>query len=153
MITVKTVLNTLDREGFFPALWTLKEVEGIDRERRLLAVAYARRVQHLMTNPESVNALIVAERYANGGGTEEELQTAMNAAWDAHAASDADANADAAAAWASRAHAAAAAAVAAAPWAAYAAVSKTERDWQIAELRRVCECIEAGTDPYPRTDA
>lgn len=24
-----------------------------------------------------------------------------------------------------------------------------EREWQIAELRRVCECIEAGTDPYP----
>lgn len=80
MSTIKNVLETLDRDGFRPALRKLDEVEGADRERRLLAVAYARRVQHLMITQKSITALDVSERYANGQATEDELEKAMHAA-------------------------------------------------------------------------
>ena len=57
--------------------------EGIadDKTLRLFAVACARRVQHLMTDKRSINALDVAERYANGEATEDELAAARDAAW------------------------------------------------------------------------
>ena len=53
--------------------------EGIvdDKTLRLFAVACARRVQHLLTDQRSLDALDVAEKYANGNATEDEL----NAAW------------------------------------------------------------------------
>lgn len=54
-----------------------------DREWRLLMVAYARRVQHLNTNPIVKNAIDVAERYANGEATDGELKTARDAIWSA----------------------------------------------------------------------
>lgn len=58
-----------------------------DRELRLFAVWCARRVQHLMTDPRSINAIDVAERYANGEATDDELTAAWDAAgaaaWDA----------------------------------------------------------------------
>ena len=52
-----------------------------DRELRLFAVSSARRVQHLMTDPRSVESLDVAERHANGDATDEELAAAWAAAW------------------------------------------------------------------------
>ena len=59
--------------------------EGIvdDKTLRLFAVGCARRVQHLMTDQRSLDALDVAERYANGNATKDELNAAMAAAWDA----------------------------------------------------------------------
>lgn len=77
--------------------------EGVldDRTLRLFAVWCARRVQHLMTDPRSVTALDVAERFANGAATEDELRAAYAAARDAAAGAAADAAWDAAgaAAW------------------------------------------------------
>ena len=146
MNTIKTVIEALDREGFYRALKTLEEVEGIDREKRLLAVAYGRRVQHLMDDPRSIDALDVSERYTNGQATEEEFEKAKRAARHAYA----NAYANAAAAAAAAVDAAAYADAAAAAVAAAVVTEKAEREWQEAELRRVCECIEAGTDPYPR---
>ena len=57
--------------------------EGVltDKELRLFAVWSARRVQHLMTDDRSITALDVAERYANGNATDEELKAARDAAW------------------------------------------------------------------------
>ena len=56
-------------------------LEGLSRKQRgLFAVRCARRVQYLMTDPRSVAALDVAERYANGQATYEELRTAVDAA-------------------------------------------------------------------------
>ena len=71
-------------------------LEGLsDKQLRLFAVRCARRVQHLMTDPRSVAALDVAERYANGEAKDDELSAAVDAAWDARDAA-ADAARDAA---------------------------------------------------------
>ena len=77
-----------------------------DAQLRMFAVRCARRVQHLMTDPRSLAALDVAERYANGEATDAELA----AAWDvARAAAWAWAATAAEAAWAAASAAAAAA--------------------------------------------
>ena len=56
-------------------------LEGLsDKQLRLFAVRCARRVQHLMTDPRSIAALDVAERYAHGEATDEELRAAQVAA-------------------------------------------------------------------------
>jgi hypothetical protein len=73
------LLTVLQSNGLEDALWCFRAVEGFDREKRLLAVAFAREVEHLM--PEaSKPALAVAERFANGLATEEELAQARSAA-------------------------------------------------------------------------
>jgi hypothetical protein len=56
--------------------------EGIvgDKTLRLFAVGCARKVQHLMKDQRSIDALDVAERYANGNATEDELAAAREAA-------------------------------------------------------------------------
>ena len=110
----------LDYNGLDDALWCLRAVEGYDREIRLFAVWCARRVQHLMTDPRSVEALDVAERHARGEASDKELKAARSLA---------------AAAWA--------AAGRAAEWAECAARAagmdrNTERAAQAEELRRVC---------------
>jgi len=81
---------------------TLNAIRKRDREIRLLAVRYAREVQHLMTDPRSLRALDVAEAYARGEATDEELAIARDAAGDAAwvAAGDAAGDAAWAAAWA-----------------------------------------------------
>ncbi len=57
--------------------------EGIvgDKTLRLFAVGCARKVQHLMKDQRSIDALDVAERYANGNATKDELAAARAAAW------------------------------------------------------------------------
>ena len=67
--------------------------EGIvgDKTLRLFAVGCAKKVQHLMKDQRSIDALDVAERYANGNATKDELAAAWaaarEAAWDAARAS------------------------------------------------------------------
>jgi hypothetical protein len=100
--------------------------EGVltDVELRRFAVWSARQVQHRMTDERSVNALDIAERYANGAATDEELAVARAAAYAAaYAAADAVARAAAYAAYAAAdaAYAAADAVARAAAYAAYAA--------------------------------
>jgi hypothetical protein len=53
------------------------------RSQRLLAVAFARRVQLIMRDLRSIAALDVAYRHAKGKATDEELATAHSAARDA----------------------------------------------------------------------
>ena len=62
--------------------WLLinQENEATDKELRLIAVKCARQVQHLMTDQRSINALDVAEKFASGEATEEELAAAWAAA-------------------------------------------------------------------------
>ena len=59
--------------------------EGVlpDKELRLFTVWCARRVQHLMTDDRSIAAVDVAERYANGNATLQELNAAREAAREA----------------------------------------------------------------------
>jgi hypothetical protein len=124
------LVTILDSNGLDDALWCLRACDGIDREARLYAVWCARQVQHLMTDPRSLAALDVAERYAEGEATGEELTAAWDAARDAAWAAAWDAARDAARA------AARAAAWAAAGAAARDAAWDAAMDAQTAEFRR-----------------
>lgn len=76
-----SIVQILDSNGLDDALWCLRAVKGHDREIRLFAVWCARQVEHLMTDERSKNALNVAERFANGEATEQEMAAAGDAAW------------------------------------------------------------------------
>ena len=117
------LVTILESNGLDDAIWCLRAIKGHEREMRLFAVACARRVQHLMTDPGSREALDVAERYANGEATAGELAAARAAAWAA-------ARAAARAAWAAADAAAGAAAWAAAWDAARDTAWAAEREWQ-----------------------
>ena len=78
-----SLLTILDSNGLDDALWCLRAVDGYDKELRLYAVWCARQVQHLMNDQRSIDALDVAEKYAHGQATHEELKQARDAAWDA----------------------------------------------------------------------
>jgi hypothetical protein len=92
----------LESNGLDDALWALRASNISDRDARLFAVWCARQVQHSMVDERSINAIDVAEKFANGEATREELDAARAAAWAAlDAAWDATrAAARAAAAWA-----------------------------------------------------
>ena len=78
-----SIITILDSNGLSDALWCLRAVEGYDKEIRLFAVWCARRVQHMMTDPRSIAAIDVAERYAFGQATDDDLRKARDAAEDA----------------------------------------------------------------------
>jgi hypothetical protein len=76
----------LDSNNLSDALWCLRAEPQHASIWRLLAVHYARQVQHLMTDPRTLAALDVAERHARGLATDDELAaagTAGTAAWTA----------------------------------------------------------------------
>ena len=80
-------------------LWVVCREELIDAKTlRLFAVWCAREALKLVDNPDprSVAACDVAERYANGQATRDELAAALAAAWDAARAAAWDAARDAA---------------------------------------------------------
>ena len=134
-----------------------------DRTLRLFAVWCARQVQHLLTDPRSLDVLDVAERHANGQATDQELraaaQPACHAAWAAAtqyaapgAATQPTWHADDAwaAAWAATwaAEAAAEAAARAAVWAARAAARAAAADAAEAAARaRQAEWLRANARP------
>jgi hypothetical protein len=78
-----SILAILESNGLDDALWCLRAVDGHEKEIRLYTVWCARQVQHLMTDQRSLNALDVAEAFANGQATKEELDAAKAAAKDA----------------------------------------------------------------------
>jgi hypothetical protein len=59
--------------------------EGVlnDRELRLFACFCARQNWHLLTDERSRNAVKVAEKFANGEDTKDDLDAARDAAWPA----------------------------------------------------------------------
>lgn len=77
LVSIETILNS---NGLDYALCCLRAVEGRDREIRHYMVWCARQVQHLMTDQRSINALDVAEKFADGLATQEELDAAREAA-------------------------------------------------------------------------
>ena len=113
LIPIEYILN---KNGVDDALMALRCVKDADRDLRLFAVWCARQVQPLMNDKRSTNALDVAERFANGQASSDELIVAMAAASAAAMAAVRDA------AWAA-ASAASAAAMAAVRDAAWAAAS------------------------------
>jgi hypothetical protein len=144
-LSIKEILSS---NGLDDALWCLRAVDGYDKEIRLLAVAYARQVQHLMTDPRSIAALDVAERYAHGQASDDELAEASAAAWDAacDAACDAAGGAAGGAAWAAASAAVRDAACdavrAAACDAVRAAVRAAVRESQSKMLLEACDAAE-----------
>ena len=63
-------------------IWTAtREKVLTDKEFRLFAVWSARQIQHLMEDPRSIVALDVAEKYANGQASYEDLTSAWVEAW------------------------------------------------------------------------
>jgi hypothetical protein len=86
-----SIVYILESNGFDDALWATQCVAGADRDLRLFAAWCARQVQHLMADERSLNALDVAEKFANGQASEAELYAAQaaaqaaarDAAWDA----------------------------------------------------------------------
>ena len=128
-----SLLTVLDSNGLDDAIWCMRAIEGWDKEIRLYAVWCARQVQHLTKDPRSLVALDVAERFANGEATVEELDAARAVAWGAAW------DAAWAAAWAAAGDAARAAAGAAAR---KSAVWDAARDAQEARLREVCNEVQ-----------
>ena len=143
------IATILDSNGLNDALWCLRAVDGHAREVQLYAVWCARQVQSLLEDQRSVTALDVAERYANGAASNDELAAAWAAAYDAAYAARAYAANAAAYAANAAAYAAFAAAYAANDAAYAAAVAGASRATQAAELQRICAEIAAGRDPYP----
>ena len=138
----------LESNGLEDALWCCRVEPQYAKEWRLYAVWCARQVQHLMTDPRSVAALDVAERYANGKATDDDLAAAGTAAWDA--ARDAAWAAARAAAWDAAWDAARAAAGAAAWAAAWDAARDAARDAQERRMRQYIMHGEAAADmPWP----
>ena len=115
-------------------IWTATR-EGVltDKELRLFAVFCARQVEHLLTDDRSRNAITVAEKFANGEATKEELEAAWAAAEEAAEAAWAAGAAAEEAAWAAgaaaRAGDAAAEAAREAAWAAWAAAGDAQSFW------------------------
>ena len=71
----------LDAAGLDDALWCLRAEPQHESIWRMYAVRCARRrVQHLLTDERSLQALDVAERYARGLATDEELAATLDAA-------------------------------------------------------------------------
>jgi hypothetical protein len=114
------LLTIFESNGLDDALWCLRAVDGFEKEKRLMAVAFAREVQHLMTDQRSLVALDVAEKFANGEAKQEDLTAARAATAYSAAAYDA---ARAAARAAYSAARAASAAASAAAYAAYASAT------------------------------
>jgi hypothetical protein len=131
--------------GLDDALWCCRAEPQYAPEWRLYAVWCARQVQRLMTDPRSVVALDVAERYAHGHATDADLAAARVAAGDAGAAAwAAEVAARAAAGDAETAVGADEAAARAATWAAGAAAWAAVGAVQTLEFVRVV--TEAGED-------
>jgi len=75
--------DILEQMGLDDALFCLRSLPEYDREWRLFAVWCVRQVEHLLTDQRSKDALDVAERYANGEATKDELLDARAAAGEA----------------------------------------------------------------------
>lgn len=148
------LVDVLNSNGLDDALWSLCCVSGADRDIRLFAVWCARKVEHLMQDQRSKDALGVAERFANGAATEEEREAARAAAW--AAAEDAAWAAARAAAWAARAAAWAAWDAAgeatwgarAASWAAREAAGEAARETAWAAQTEMFKRMCLGTAPW-----
>ena len=122
------ILDILEVLGLDDALWSLRAVDGYDREFRLFACWCAARTlpvfeKEYPDDKRPREAIRVSSRFANGKATKEELATTWDATWDA--------------AWAAARDAAWDAARAAAWDAAWAAARDTTRDAQKIEFLKM----------------
>ena len=71
----------LHSNGLSDALWCCRAEPQHDHKWRLFVVWCARQMRHLMTDPRSIVALDIAERFANGKASKQELAAAWAAAY------------------------------------------------------------------------
>jgi hypothetical protein len=71
-----SILSILDRMGIDAALTFLDAVDGYDKEKRLLAVTFVNQISHLIESQVLDSALEVAEAFALGKATRQELHEA-----------------------------------------------------------------------------
>lgn len=71
----------VESNGLDDALWCCRAEPQYAKEWRLFAVWCARQVQYLMIDKRSLDAIDVAEKFANGLATEVELTSVQKAAW------------------------------------------------------------------------
>ena len=74
------LLTILNINGLDDALWCMRTMPDHDKEWRLYVVWCTRQIQHLITDPRSIAVIDVAERFALGQTTVEELKDAEAAA-------------------------------------------------------------------------
>ena len=84
-IDLKDILEQL---GVSDAIWSLRSIEGKDKEIRLFACDCAESVLHIFeeqypNDNRPRNAIEVSRKFANGEATIEELRVAKSDAWDA----------------------------------------------------------------------
>ena len=115
----------LESNGLSDCIWCFRAAPEYNNEWRLFAVWCARQVQHLMQDSRSINALEVAEKFAMGNASNDELVAARDAARDAAL----DAARDAAWAAAGDAAGAAGAAAWAAAWDAADAAGDIQKEY------------------------
>ena len=132
----------LKNNGWKDCKWAFRCVDSYEREFRLLAVAFARPVEHLTTDKAS-RALDVAEQFANELSTKEELEVVAKAYAASYAAACAACAAAAAYAAACAAYAAAAVAAACAADAADAAVAAACAAYAAAAVAAACAAYAA----------
>ena len=130
------ILDILEVLGLDDALWSLRAVDGYDREFRLFACWCAARTlpvfeKEYPDDKRPREAIRVSSRFANGKATKEELATTWDTTWDATWDAAWDAAGDAA-------RAAARDTARAAAWdAAWAAARDTARDAQKIEFLKM----------------
>jgi len=78
-----TFLHILNSNGLDDCIWAMRSAPEYDKEWRLFAVWCARQVGYLLTDKRSLSAIDVAEAFANGNASSEELAAASDAARDA----------------------------------------------------------------------
>ena len=73
-----SLATILKANGLGDAIWCLRAVDGCEREMRLFAVKCVRSLQHEISDRRSLDALDVAEAYANGLATVAQLRRARD---------------------------------------------------------------------------
>ena len=122
-----SIVTILESNGLQDALVCVDIVEGHEREKRLHVLWCARAYQELVPEKEGANLVHAAEQYVRGLVTHAELFHAWAVAVDAECREAQERNATDA--WVD------------------ARIAYQARS--AAELRRLCECVDAGIDPYP----
>lgn len=147
------VERILDVAGLRSAVWSLRAVDGHDREIRIYAVRCAQMAYSIRGGTAyffAPSALDVASRYARGNARQDEFERAGRAALRAAEMAEAKVGCFEPEAYAAALKVTDSVAV-------VAALVGTDQlrtavEVMSAELRRVCQEIEAGRDPYPEED-
>lgn len=78
---IKISLEEIARNnGLSDAIWCFRVIPGCERDARMFAIWCARQVEHMIKDKRSLDALDVAERFADGDATEGEVEHAAKCA-------------------------------------------------------------------------